>query len=254
MRLECDSELAPHVTSLYAALACEAGRAGDRFRLGRAPGGGWLGVSPSGDRHDGHDPADVLSWLDDELTIGMQQRRPDLLFVHAAALVREGRAMLLAAESGGGKSTTTWAALHHGFALLSDELAPVDPLSLVVHPYPRAVCLKADPPPGYPLPAGTLHASGTRCIPIRHVAAADAAPLAAIAYVSDQPTDPRPSLREITPAESAARLYANSLNALAHGGDGLDAMAGLTPRVRSFVLRSGELPATCALLTEALAG
>lgn len=253
MRLECgEPDLVPHLASLYSALSAEPGLAPDRFRLDRGSDGLWQGESPSGARFEGPDAADVLSWLDDELTIGMQHRRPDLLFVHAAALVRGGRALLLVAESGGGKSTTTWAALHHGFALLSDELAPVDPASLVVHPYPRAVCLKGDAPAGYPLPPGTVRASRTSCIAVRHVPTAAAAPLAALVYVSYQPTDPRPTIREITPAESAARLYANSLNPLAHGGEGLDAMASLAPRVRSFVLRSGDLPATCALLADAL--
>src|SRR4030095_16479923 len=40
---------------------------------------------------------DELSWLDDQLTIGAQQRRPDLLFLHAAGLVRAGRELVLAA-------------------------------------------------------------------------------------------------------------------------------------------------------------
>lgn len=252
MRIECERDLLPHVSCLFDALACPPGLAQDTFRVGRTPRGAWYGEAPAGARFEGPDGVGVLSWLDDTLTIGMQHRRPDLLFVHAAALVRGGRALLLAAESGGGKSTTTWAALHHGFALLSDELAPVDPLDLVVQPYPRAICLKADPPAGYPLPSGTVQAGGTRCIPVRHVSAAGPTPLAAIAYVSYQPDDARPSLRAITPAESAARLYANSLNPLAHGGDGLDAMAALAPRVRSFVLRGGDLPATCALLAQAL--
>jgi hypothetical protein len=195
-----------------------------------------------------------MAWLDDALTVGVQHRRPDLLFIHAAAIARDGRVVLLVADSGGGKSTTTWASLHHGFALLSDELAPVEPASLLVHPFPRAICLKAFPPRPYDLPPGSVKASGahyvaTRFLPTRP---SPAGPLAMLAFVSYSPEDPEPSLREISAATSAARLYANGLNVLAHGGEGLDAVLSLSARVPSFVLRSGDLPRTCALLTEAL--
>jgi hypothetical protein len=198
----------------------------------------------------------VLSWLDDELTVGAQHSRPDLVFVHAAALGRDGRALLLVAESGGGKSTTSWAALHHGFSLLSDELAPVDPATLEVHPHPRAVCLKAPPPDPYVLPPGTLRTSGgyyvaTRLLP--SVPIQEPLVLAAFVYVAYRPDEPAPSLRGITPAESAARLYAHCLNPLAHPGDGLDTVADLSQRVPSFVLHSGDLARTCALLETALA-
>lgn len=256
MLLECgDPGLSPCVESLFAGLRSPGTGDEDRFRLGRSEDGErWRGERPSGPPVEWHDPADGLAWLDDELTVGLELRRPDLLFVHAAAIAREGRVALLVAESGGGKSTTTWAAMHHGFALLSDELAPVDPQSLLVHPYPRAICLKSSPPDRYDLPEGTPQAGGTRFIATRLLPRAPALPLAVIAFLAFSPQDPRPSLREISAAESAARLYANCLNALAHGGEGLDAVLSVSPRVRSFVLRSGDLPLTCALLAEALDG
>lgn len=201
------------------------------------------------------DGEDQLSWLDDELTIGAQQRRPDLLFLHAAGLVRDGRALVLAAESGGGKSTTTWAALHHGYALLSDELAPVDPRALLVHPHPRAVCLKKRPPDPYVLPEQTLTSSGGFhvAVPLLPAPPADApAPLAAIVFVSYRPDAPEPTLHEVGSAEAAARLYAHSLNPLAHPEGGLDVVLELARAMPAFVLHSGDLRRTCALLDRAL--
>jgi hypothetical protein len=255
VRVECsDPDLAPFVDSLYAGFGASHGGDEDVFRLSRSPRG-WRGESPSLSSVEWRESVSGLAWLDDQLTLGAQYRRPDLLFLHAAAIAREGRVVLLVAESGGGKSTTTWAALHHGFALLSDELAPLDPATLLVHPHPRAVCLKARPPLPYELPPGTLKAPtayyvATRLMP---TPPSSALPLSMLVFISRRPDGRWPELREITPAESAARLYANSLNVLAHGGEGLDVVAGVTPRVPSFVLHSGELTRTCALLADALA-
>ena len=57
---------------------------------------------------------DAVCLLKQDLVVEIQRARPDLYFVHAAALEHEGRALILVAESGGGKSMTTWALLHHG--------------------------------------------------------------------------------------------------------------------------------------------
>ena len=72
------------------------------------------------------DDGDFLFQMEKEITIEIQKRRPDLYFLHAAVLDYNGLGLLLVANSGGGKSTTTWALLHHGFRYLSDELAPID--------------------------------------------------------------------------------------------------------------------------------
>jgi hypothetical protein len=251
-----DQKLFPYVECLYGGLPPAEEARDDCFRLSLKPDTqAWRGESSPSIAVERASLAAVLSWLDDQLTVGVQHRRPDLFFVHAAALGRDGRALLLVAESGGGKSTTSWAALHHGFALLSDELAPIDPATQHVHPHPRALCLKSPPPDPYVLPKGTLQTPGGYYVAVRLLPTPPEPkplPLAALVYVSYRPDQPQPSLREITPAESAARLYAHCLNPLAHGGDGLDAAVDLARGVPSFVLHSGELARTCALLASVL--
>jgi hypothetical protein len=60
-------------------------------------------------------------WLfEKDMTIALQQLRPDLYFVHAGVLACRHRAFMLIGPSGSGKSTTTWALLHHGCRYLSD--------------------------------------------------------------------------------------------------------------------------------------
>lgn len=52
--------------------------------------------------------------------------RRGLLSFHAAALVRNGRAILIMADKGAGKSTLSWALQSQGWQLLADDLARVD--------------------------------------------------------------------------------------------------------------------------------
>lgn len=213
--------------------------------------GAYLGRTTFGAPCEADDAGTLLSWLDDALTIGAQERRPDLLFLHAAAVSRRGRAVLLLADSGGGKSTATWAAVHEGFALLSDELAPVQPAEGLVLPHPRAVCLKVRPPGPWPLPDGTLQSTGGFHVPPDRLplpAADGPAAIGALVFVGYRPDLAEPALSPIGAAACAARLYSHSLNPLAHGADGLDAVAALAERCPAFLLHSGELRATARLL------
>ncbi|MGZ9098250.1 MAG: hypothetical protein ACXW3O_00975 [Brevundimonas sp.] len=62
-------------------------------------------------------------------------RRGRLSF-HAAALVRDGRAVLIAADKGAGKSTLSWALQRAGWRLFADDLACVAEVGGRWHVYP----------------------------------------------------------------------------------------------------------------------
>ncbi|MGH7847156.1 MAG: hypothetical protein ACREQW_18580, partial [Candidatus Binatia bacterium] len=202
------------------------------------------------------DEADLLFLLEKDLTIELQKLRRDLYFVHAAGLARARRAVLLVAASGKGKSTTSWALLHHGFGYLSDELAPLDLDRLEVQPYAHALCLKGEPPGPYGLPAQTVRTRSTLHIPVQHLphrAAMEATPLTAIFFLAYCPALKFPAVHPVSPAEAAARLFAQALNPLAHAEDGLPAAVTIAQRVPSFRLDSGDLRLTCALISQTLA-
>ncbi len=187
--------------------------------------------------------------LEKDLVVELQQRRPDLYFLHSAALEWNGKACLLAADSGGGKSTTTWALLHNGFRYLSDELSPVDLDTLNVFPYPSALCLKRRPS-DYPLPADTVDLGRTLHVPVRSLPSetiTEPLPIGAIFLVKHRPELDEPELRAISAGEAAARLYLTALNALSHPNRGLDAAVRIAQEVPCFALNSATLPATCAL-------
>jgi hypothetical protein len=198
---------------------------------------------------------DMLYLLEKSLTLELQRRRADLFFLHAAALARNGSAYLLVAEAGGGKSTLAWGLLHHGFGYLSDELAPVDVEGMEVHPYPRALCLKRPPCSPVPLPERTLDLGRTIHIPVRDLPGpliADPRPVAAIFFLQYAPCCERPVLQPIPPAEAAARLYVNALNALAHPDRGLAPALRIAQGARCYTVKTGEVNQTCELIRAAV--
>jgi hypothetical protein len=204
----------------------------------------------------GSDDREFLFLFEKDMTIQLQKRRRDLYFLHAAALEFADKAVLLVAPSGGGKSTTTWGLLqHHGFRYLSDELAPIKLDGMEVLPYPHALCLKHHPPMPYRVPDLTLYTSRTMHIPAELLPGKignGPTPLAAIFFLHLSRQPRAPIIEPIGDAESAARLYANALNSLAHRGEGLDAAIEIARSNFCFQLTLGDLSATCALMKNTL--
>lgn len=200
--------------------------------------------------------SEFLFMFEKDMTIELQRQRADLFFLHAAVVEYQGKTALISAPSGTGKSTLTFALLHSGFNYLSDELAPVELDTLRVHPYPHALCLKAAPPEPYRLPVETLDAGRTlhappSVLPCKTIT--DPQTLNAIFFIRREGAAGGAELKKLGDAEVVARLYANSLNALAHAGDGLDAAVRIAERVPGYELDSTNLGAAMDAIRSALA-
>ena len=74
------------------------------------------------------------------LQMALGQRR--YLLLHASAVERDGRALLMTGESGSGKSTLAALLGERGWRFMGDEFALVDLADGRLHPFPRAVSLK----------------------------------------------------------------------------------------------------------------
>ena len=215
----------------------------------------FLVESPYGNVQTAATDAEFLYALEKAITLEAQRQRPTLYFIHGAVLEFEGKAILLIGAPGAGKSTLAWALLHHGFQYLSDELAPIDLSTLTVYPYPHAICLKKKPPAPYALPEGVLYTSGTIHIPVKQMPSATCTapqPVRSLFFVTYDPSAMEPSILPIGRPEGAARLYSNTLNALAHAGAGLGQAISIAKACRCFTLRSASAPATCLALKDVL--
>jgi hypothetical protein len=196
--------------------------------------------------------AGLVFQLEKAITVALQERRPDLLFLHAAALERDGGAYVFAGESGHGKSTTAWGLLHHGFSYLSDELSPVDPGTLEVLPYPHALCLKQRPPAAYPLPVDVLDLGATIHVPVRSLPRGvppTPCRAKALLFVRHRAHSKEPQLHGIGTAQAAAQLYVSTLNALAHDARGLDAVLRVVRHIPCFAVEGADLGRTCELIS-----
>ncbi|MGW8309640.1 MAG: hypothetical protein ACWGNB_01135 [Thiogranum sp.] len=194
-----------------------------------------------------------LYMLEKQIALDLQKRRTDLYFIHASALERRGRVSVISAASGTGKSTTAWALLGHGFRYLSDELAPIVPDTFDVHPYPHALCLKAAPPGPYPLPQGIVRTERTMHVPVSMLPAGvvpEPSPLHALFFLRRDTSRSRPAFSRLSPAEAGARLYTNTLNALAHPASGLSAAIDIAGAAPAFLIDVGDLRATCELIAD----
>ena len=172
------------------------------------------------------------------LQMALGQRR--YLLLHASAVERDGRALLMTGQSGAGKSTLAALLSRRGWRLMGDEFALLDPATGLVHAFPRLVSLKnqaigvverAAPEARFgPLLAGTPKGD------IRHLVP-DAAAVAAM----DRPARPAlllfpnfgfdPAERVVPPSEAFVRLTQASTNYVALGERGFDALTGLVQAI-----------------------
>lgn len=177
------------------------------------------------------------------LQLALGERR--YLLLHASAVERDGRALLMTGVSGSGKSTLAALLSGRGWRLMGDEFALIDPATGLAHAFPRLVSLKnasvdavaaALPRARFgPLLAGTPKGD------IRHLVPDEIA----IARM-DQPARPALLLfprfgadfetREVAPSEAFVRLTQASTNYTALGERGFAALTGLVRSVPAIAL------------------
>ncbi len=97
-------------------------------------------VDPGFDSFLCSDAGQAISFWGAQLMCDHLFRLP-YLFVHAAVLESDGRALVFAGPSGSGKTTFSLALAGEGFSFFSDEFAPFSISGAEVHPFPRALLL-----------------------------------------------------------------------------------------------------------------
>lgn len=188
------------------------------------------------------------------LQMALAQRR--YLLLHASAVERDGRALLMTGESGSGKSTLAALLSARGWRLMGDEFALVDLDDGSVHAFPRLLSLKneAISVVELTLPAARFgpRMEGTPKGAIRHLV-----PNAQAIEAMELPAAPAlllfPSFgfvaetRPVPPSEVFIRLTQASTNYVALGERGFDALIRIVAGVPAHAI---DYPDTASAVTQ----
>lgn len=205
-------------------------------------------------------PGLALNYLLWHINQEVVRHTTDLVLFHASAVERDGAALVFPAPMESGKTTLAAGLVRTGFRYLTDEAVAIDPLTLLVQPYPKA--LSIDPgswevladlrpevsddllpyigsqwqvPPGAIRPDAVAPPSVARFV-------------IAPRYVRGAVT----SLEPVSRAEAMSVLAENSFN-LAEMGVGAFAALGQVVRgCRGYRLTIGELGEACRLISQLL--
>jgi HprK-related kinase A len=188
------------------------------------------------------------------LQMALGQRR--FLLLHASAVERDGKAVLMTGLSGAGKSTLAALLMGRGWRLMGDEFALVDPATGLIHAFPRLVSLKNEAVPVVEaaLPGARFGPvlEGTPKGRLRHLVP-DSRAIAAMGEPAEAKLILFPSFgfeaaeREVLPSETFVRLTQASTNYVKLAEPGFDA---LTRLVKSVPARAIDYPDTATALAQ----
>jgi len=186
------------------------------------------------------------------------------LLLHASAVERDGRAVLMTGVSGAGKSTLATLLAVRGWRFMGDEFALLDPATGLLHAFPRLISLKnaailaaeaawPDARMG-PLMAATPKGNIRHMVPDARAIAAMDQPAAPALLLFPRYGDAA-AVRQVPPAEAFVRMTQASTNYVALGEPGFTAMTRLIADVPAVAIdypdgASGvaQVEALCAAL------
>lgn len=181
--------------------------------------------------------------------------------LHAGAVVKDNRVLLLPGHSGTGKTTLVLGLLLSGWALLSDEIALIHPQTGYIRPFPRVLCVKheslklfgaLDRLHGLEKPGAVVRLNEVDCVspvpfPIHPEVDFHNTPLIIFSHYQ---VDAQPRLEEISAAHALGRLIRYTLDGHPLTQQGLDSLGGLVEHARCFDLQAGHLLPTLDLIFE----
>lgn len=252
--------LTAYLTRLFAPLA-RPGPARSRYTLAAAPRGCglWFDGEPivvEGDR------AHALAMLLWHVNREVVARSGHLVLLHAAgATAREGDGIVMPAAMESGKSTLVAALVRAGFGYLSDEVVAVDPATLDLIAYPKALSLDAGSWPLLPElapsvdPAVRPHLPHQWQVPADDIRAGATVTRAAPALIVAPRYRPGATARidRLRPADALMLLASCAFGLPDSAERDLRVLGRLAERCACYELTMGDLDDACALVSS-LAG
>ena len=202
---------------------------------------------------------EVLPHLEWYINWQIIRNRRDYVQLHASSLELDGQAMILVGDPGAGKTTLTAGLLAGGWSYLCDEFALIDPETCLIHPYPRALCIKEASfrvidGLGLPLCRKTPYQKAIKGrvaflnpLDIRADVVGSPAPIRWVIFPK-YVAGASPLLQPMTRSEAAEALAQQCFNARVFQARALSVLAEVVRGAECYRLRSGEITATCQLV------
>lgn len=216
----------------------------------RREGGGWALRGFRGHEASSRDPWEIAEQACSALFQESIRRATDVVDLHAGVVMKQGLTVLLVAGTGTGKTTLTLELAAAGWGYVSDDLAPIDRDTTLVHAFPKPVSVKdagrfeelvTRTLPGWPGPE--------RAFPARlDAAAAPAERLRADVVVFLERDGDPPALTPVGSSEATLRC-GRFVSREKMTADGLHVLATLCTAARTFELRYGEARAAAEAVT-----
>jgi hypothetical protein len=93
-------------------------------------------------KHRTNSRSELFSHLEWIVTCNALSHLQEFFQIHAGAVVKSGKVILLPANHGSGKTTLTLSLARNNYRCLSDDIVLIDPKSLMVIPFPRSFLIK----------------------------------------------------------------------------------------------------------------
>jgi hypothetical protein len=225
-----DPAAARRLAVAYEAAASDLTRPMVTASLDPDPGGGFRVIVEDRPAAPAPGLVEAIRTLNHEVLHAVMRRRQDLLFVHAAVLEDEGRALVLAGESGSGKSTLALALALAGCRYLSDEILAFDPLSGDLLAYPRAPKIRDVCMHHFQGLSGRFVGEGEgRFLPLREfrIGPARVSPRRILFLFPRYTAGAGVALRDLSPGQTLLQLAQSALNFGAHREASVDGLARL---------------------------
>lgn len=180
------------------------------------------------------------------------------LQIHAAVVCRDGGCLVLPGSPQSGKTTLCAGLVARGWRFLSDEFALIDPQTLRVYPYPKAMCIKSGSfavvrRSGWALDARTRYKKGRKgrvaylSVSTSPNLIGSACPIRWVAFPRYAPNRP-PRVACMSRGHAAFMLRQLSFNFDRFGDRGLGVISRAVRGARTVQLESGDLADTCDLI------
>lgn len=176
----------------------------------------------------------LLELVRDEVRLQFTRARPDLLWLHAAAVERNGVALLLSGPSGQGKSTLSTRLCERGWRLLSDDISPTSMNADIVFPFPQAPRRRVFP--GAVIDRHKLHILRREEVSVEsHEVSCAPVQVGAIAYIEFGVTE-LTTVEKLAPGAASIELLRNAINFNDHRDAAVSKAASVGSRIPAYKL------------------